>query len=64
MAKPHPPTLHARRFLALPLAAETGCSVALNSMAILDDSPEEVVRPLNVEAEPWAMVVAPVMTMA
>ena len=64
MAKPHPPTLHARRFLALPLAAETGCLVALNSVAILDDSLKEVVRPLYVEAEPWVVAMAPMMTTA
>ena len=65
MAKPHPPTLHARRFLALPLAEETRCLLELNSMAILDDSLEEmVVRPLNVEAEPWPVVVALAMTTA
>ena len=65
MAKPHPPALHARRFLALPLAGETGCLLALNSVAILDDSAKHmVVRPMNVEAEPWPLAVAPAMTTA
>ena len=66
MAKPHPPTLHARRFLALPLVGETGCLLALSSMVILDDFLEQmVVRPLNVEeAEPWPLVVAPAMMTA
>ena len=66
MAKPHPPILHGRRFLALALAGETRCLLALNSVAILDDSPEQmVVRPLNVkEAEPWPLAVAPAMTTA
>ena len=66
MAKPHPPTLHGRRFLALTLAGETGCLLVLNSVAIFDDFPEQmVVRPLNVEeAEPWPLEVAPTMTTA
>ena len=65
MAKPHPPTLHARRFLALPLVGETGCLLALNFVAILDDSPEQmVVKPLTVEAEPWPLAMAPVMMTA
>ena len=64
MAKPHPQTLHARRFLALPLAGETGCLLAVNSVAILVDSLEQMlVRLLNVEeAEPWPLAVAPAMT--
>ena len=54
MANPHPWTLHARRFLALPLAGETRCLLVLNSVAFLVDSPEQMlVRPLNgEEAEP------------
>ena len=65
MAMPHPPTLHGRRFLALPLVGETGCLLALNFAAILDDSPEQlVVRPLNVEGEPWSLAVVPAMTTA
>ena len=66
MAKPHPPTLHARRFLALPLAGETGCLLAMNSVAFLVDSPEQmVVRPLNVEeVEPCPVAMAMTTTRA